>query len=117
MIFALIQLFRWFEVESQKWRGVIGSHVWTLHQDENFLYCNVLAGKNSDKLNSSELKIKISHYLRLDNPLSDLYQIWSLRDSKFASISKDFMGVRILNQDPVENIFSFICSSNNNIER
>ena len=46
-----------------------------------------------------------------------MYALWSKADSNFAAVSPQFPGVRMLNQDPVENVFSFICSSNNNIQR
>ncbi len=49
--------------------------------------------------------------------LSPLYEKWAKVDPIFKQIAKDFSGIRILRQDPVENLFSFICSSNNNISR
>ncbi|KAK3087076.1 hypothetical protein FSP39_001333 [Pinctada imbricata] len=56
-------------------------------------------------------------YFQLDVNLSNLYKHWSSRDANFRNVSSSFEGVRILRQDPVENLFSFICSSNNNISR
>ena len=56
-------------------------------------------------------------YFQLDVNLADLYAHWASVDSNFKQISSNFEGVRILRQDPVENLFSFICSSNNNISR
>ena len=46
-----------------------------------------------------------------------MYKLWSKVDPVFKDLSVKFSGVRMLRQDPVENIFSFICSSNNNISR
>lgn len=56
-------------------------------------------------------------YLRLDVSLDEMYSQWSENDPKFKEIASKFQGVRMLKQDPKENIFSFICSSNNNITR
>lgn len=56
-------------------------------------------------------------YFRLDENLEDLYSYWSSRDEHFKDSAKDFFGIRVLRQNPVENIFSFICSTNNNIVR
>ena len=56
-------------------------------------------------------------YFRLDISLDNLYRQWSAADSNFRSVSANFQGIRILRQDPVENLFSFICSSNNHISR
>lgn len=56
-------------------------------------------------------------YLRLDVSLTDLYSSWSRKDPNFAKIASSFPGIRMLDQPPVENVFSFICSSNNNIVR
>lgn len=56
-------------------------------------------------------------YFQLSVNLENLYKHWSDVDSHFAQTASDFGGVRILRQDPVENLFSFICSSNNNISR
>ena len=49
--------------------------------------------------------------------LTELYNQWNENDEKFAEVSTDFSGVRILRQDPTENLFAHICSSNNTISR
>ena len=49
--------------------------------------------------------------------LTNIFQKWAEVDPVFENIAVKFPGVRILKQDPVENLFSFICSSNNNIQR
>lgn len=56
-------------------------------------------------------------YFQLDIDLTGLCNNWSKVDSHFADIHARFKGVRMLRQDPIENLFSFICSSNNNITR
>lgn len=56
-------------------------------------------------------------YLQLQVPLTDLYEKWSGKDPNFKAKAPLFPGVRILRQDPVENLICFICSSNNNIGR
>ena len=56
-------------------------------------------------------------YFQLSVNLSDLYKTWATADPNFENISKQFQGIRILRQEPVECLFAFICSSNNNISR
>ncbi len=52
---------------------------------------------------------------------TDLFDEWSARDTLFKERINIYhsvlSGIRVLRQDPVENLFSFICSSNNNIKR
>lgn len=59
----------------------------------------------------------LKDYFQLDIDLESLYRQWSLADPNFNQVAKNFAGVRMLRQDPVENLFAFICSSNNNIQR
>lgn len=56
-------------------------------------------------------------YFQLSINLGSLYDTWSEADTHFAKIAESFPGIRILRQDPTENLFSFICSSNNHISR
>ncbi|XP_067660776.1 N-glycosylase/DNA lyase-like isoform X2 [Haliotis asinina] len=56
-------------------------------------------------------------YFQLSVNLGKLYKSWSAADHNFKKISSSFQGIRMLRQDPVENLFSFICSSNNHISR
>ncbi|KAK9869124.1 hypothetical protein WA026_002881 [Henosepilachna vigintioctopunctata] len=56
-------------------------------------------------------------YFQLNLNLKDYYKRWSEADPIFAKAAKQFYGIRILKQEVTENIFSFICSSNNNISR
>lgn len=56
-------------------------------------------------------------YFQLSVSLAELYKSWSKSDLTFEQTARKFAGVRMLRQDPVENLFSFICSSNNHISR
>ncbi len=59
----------------------------------------------------------LQDYFQLNIALENLYKQWSLADKNFFTLSSNFDGVRMLRQDPVENLFSFICSQNNHISR
>ena len=48
---------------------------------------------------------------------TSVYHTWASADPLFAEVADKYPGVRILRQDPVENVFSFICSANNHISR
>ncbi|PNF32439.1 N-glycosylase/DNA lyase [Cryptotermes secundus] len=70
--------------------------------------------KHDECLSEDDLLRK---YFRLDVSLEEHYAQWSKKDPHFKKAAKKFTGVRILSQNPVETLFSFICSSNNNIAR
>ncbi|KAI0672987.1 DNA glycosylase [Trametes maxima] len=59
----------------------------------------------------------IRDYFQLDIDLIKLYKQWSTMDPVFHRLRDRFEGIRMLRQDPFENLISFICSSNNNITR
>lgn len=56
-------------------------------------------------------------YLNVKVDLHQLYQHWCKQDPHFLKIADQFRGIRMLRQDPLENLICFICSSNNNIAR
>jgi len=59
----------------------------------------------------------LKSYFRLDVDLEEHYNSWSKAHQHFEKNSGQFYAVRMLDQDPVENLFSFICSQNNHINR
>ncbi|ONH69492.1 N-glycosylase/DNA lyase [Cyberlindnera fabianii] len=59
----------------------------------------------------------IKDYFNLSINVTDLYTQWMKTDPVFRKTAVGFEGVRMLRQDPWENLVSFICSSNNNIKR
>ncbi|KAJ7285744.1 N-glycosylase/DNA lyase [Mycena rebaudengoi] len=68
-------------------------------------------------LRHAETLLWLNSYFQLDVDLEKLYAEWTSRDKVFSSIKARFSGIRMLRQDPWENLISFICSSNNNIGR
>ena len=86
-------------------------------------------------LKDKETLAWLNDYFQLDVDLAALYKQWSEQDQVFARVQHRFQGIRILRQDPWENLVSyvpryfivrnvyrdnlprFICSSNNNISR
>ncbi|CAK9822595.1 N-glycosylase/DNA lyase [Anthophora retusa] len=106
------QSFRWF-LYNNGYRGVFDGCIWTLEQNDTHL-SYIVQGVLEDSKNYDNI---LSEYFRLDVSLEDLCKKWSAADHYFEKSLNKTNGVRILNQDVVENVFSFICSSNNNIQR
>ncbi|XP_064104884.1 N-glycosylase/DNA lyase-like isoform X2 [Macrobrachium nipponense] len=142
-----INIHPWREIVPGRWRGVIQNSVWTLSQDdagvtyqthnapepsqckrgesrprakklkiEGATFDDSLNGQ-SNEINETEHEKILRDYFQLNVCLEEMYRQWSKADNNFAAVCSSFPGVRMLNQDPVENVFSFICSSNNNIKR
>lgn len=60
----------------------------------------------------------LKSYFRLEFDLALYYEKWSESHQHFAAnVSDKYQNIRQLNIDPVENLFSFICSQNNHISR
>ena len=91
--------------------GVLRAQLLLLAQDEEQLYW--LAADTD----TGDTEAQLRDYFQLDTNLGQLYQQWAANDAIFEKLSSVYPGVRILRQHPVENVFSFICSANNNISR
>jgi len=108
------QSFRWKLVKNEKdvYIGVLKHNLYLLTQNDNEILYQCIS--NPDIEDAEEV---LKDYFQLSVDLSSLYQEWSKNDPIFERISNSYPGVRILRQDPLENVFSFICSANNNISR
>ena len=130
------QSFRWRETAPGEWTNVLSGYVWTLKQDQHDLFYRVFKSRSLQHLQGErileEIQIppnrkidKVSKlyesilrdYFQLDVDVESLFEQWRENDPHFAEVSEKFRGVRVLRQDPVETLFSFICSSNNSITR
>lgn len=112
------QSFRWTKAQIGgflAFTGVIQSNAFQLWRLDSDRVAFKLLNKSSagPKLTKSILE----EYFQLNYLLKDLYRDWSERDPHLSECCKQYKGFRILRQDPVENIFSFICATNNNIKR
>ncbi|XP_042655462.1 N-glycosylase/DNA lyase isoform X2 [Tyto alba] len=121
------QTFRWWESSPGAWTGVLGGRVWTLRQERDRLWYTVYGEEEEEeedgrpaeaaKLDGAEAERILRDYFQLDVGLPALYRAWGAADPLFGKVANDFPGVRVLRQDPVECLLSFICTSNNHISR
>ncbi|XP_065193472.1 N-glycosylase/DNA lyase-like [Sycon ciliatum] len=97
------------------WTGVVGCFLVSLcRRCEERIQWSVHRPHDADV---AEVQSVILDYLALSVNLTALYKQWSDADENFRKVASSFPGIRILRQDPVETLFSFICSSNNHISR
>ncbi|KAF6771290.1 hypothetical protein AHF37_09875 [Paragonimus kellicotti] len=122
------QAFRWtFLDQLEEWNGVINGKLWRLKQtnpDQPVFYY-----RTDSTLECSSDPEELTDYFRLSIRLPDLIRTWRSVDSHFAnrlstitehrSISSlvEAHGIRLLRQEPVETLFAFITSANNNVPR
>jgi N-glycosylase/DNA lyase len=59
----------------------------------------------------------VRDYFRADTDLRPIVEHFANRDDRFRVVFRHFSGARMLRQEPVECLFAFICSSNNNVKR
>ena len=103
--------------------GVIKHRIFKLIQtySKNLIEYTVYHNESNESDLAQKIELELKDYFRLDQNLDDLYNEWSKRDANFKeriSMHPDVLGgIRQLRLDPIENLFSFICSSNNNIKR
>ncbi|XP_055339014.1 N-glycosylase/DNA lyase-like [Paramacrobiotus metropolitanus] len=135
-VLACGQSFRWTKNASGEWIGVIGRCAWKMKQTEECVEYQVFTqapqsaiqiAKRSRGFATGQDVADISgesgdhavlkQYFAIDTFLQPLYAQWSAADERFAHVAPRYGGIRILQQDFIENVFSFICSSNNNIAR
>lgn len=111
------QTFRWRRTGPSQFTGVVGPHLLSLkHADEDpsgrvhyFVH---------DSSDATSVRASLIDYLNLNISLAAMWQAFSAADPQFEAISRRFDGgARVLRQDPVECVFQFLCSSNNNIAR
>lgn len=57
------------------------------------------------------------HVFRLDDKYDEIINEISKKDRIIEKITKEHFGLRIMRQEPIQCIISFLCSSNNNIPR
>lgn len=110
------QCFTWKRKAHEKeWTGVIGHRVISLKQaPDDTLYREEIGNTPRDQLEPLLLE-----YLNVTPQLSlpHMYAQWGKQDKRFKEIASHLPGLRLLRQDPLECMFSFLCSSNNNISR
>ncbi|ETL40279.1 hypothetical protein L916_08506 [Phytophthora nicotianae] len=110
------QVFAWrrHPKQSATWLGVVGHRVFALRERDGIVQFRCL---HPSDLPDQEGVDELSHYFRLDTPADPLYERWTKPTDRMTEIISRLRGLRIVRQDPVECLFSFICSSNNNITR
>eukprot|EP00047_Mylnosiga_fluctuans_P018930 m.76585 g.76585 ORF g.76585 m.76585 type:complete len:385 (-) comp7880_c0_seq3:233-1387(-) len=104
------QSFSW-AAHGDTWRAVIDGVLVAVRQLPDDTHVRALSPCTFD------LAARMRDYFQLGADLESLYAEWSRGHKRMEAIGRAIPGMRVLRQDPVECLFSFICSSNNNIPR
>ncbi|CAF1081974.1 unnamed protein product [Rotaria sordida] len=116
------QSFRWIEQNSNEFIGVLDTYIVRLqHQNNNLRYTFFINNDNLIKLSNDndrrvETALILHNYFQLKIKLCELFDKWCKSDMRFEK-GQIPIGIRVLAQEPLENLISFICSSNNNVQR
>ena len=109
----------WGTSHETEWIGPIQDWVLSIREMPTTTLARVLVSPEIIRQDTEEMELKklLFEYFQLSTPLEPLYAQWGRHDPRLAKIAPVLPGVRVLRQNPVECLFSFICSSNNNIPR
>jgi len=72
------------------------------------IYPEPQPSETQTRLRDAETLIWLKDYFQLDVDLANLYQEWGNRDKVFLGLRERFLGIRMLRQDPWENLISYV---------
>ncbi len=108
-IFDCGQCFRWNEEDDGSYTGVFKQNVLNVKKNANeIIFTGIVNG---------DIKLVVEDYFDLKRDYSKIKEELSKIDTNVKESIKYGEGIRILNQELVETILSFIISANNNIPR
>lgn len=108
-IFDCGQCFRWNEEEDKSYTGVFKGNVLNVKKEnDTFIFKGIVNG---------DIKDVVEDYFDLKRDYTTIKKILSKVDVNMKKGIEYGKGIRILNQDLIETILSFIISANNNIPR
>ena len=112
------QSFSWTKAEDEEWIGCVGDAAFALREqgDGTQWRCISSASASSDE-ELARLGLRLHHYFQLDQALAPRVERWGKADARCAAVARVIPGMRVMQQEPLECLISFICSSNNNIAR
>jgi len=103
--------FRWREIdEGRTWAGVVKDRVVILRQEQEDVEYWLEPGLEP-------LEETLADYFNVRVKCDSLMKTFAEKDENIARAIPLVRGTRVLRLDPVECLFSFICSSNNNVKR
>ena len=108
-IFDCGQCFRWNEENDKSYTGVFKGNVLNVKKENNTITFKGIVKGN--------IKDVVEDYFDLNRDYTEIKSILSKVDNNMKKGIEYGEGIRILNQDLIETILSFIISANNNIPR
>ena len=115
------QSFRWRSIDvgsDNIYVGVLGHHVIALKHHGDDVFYKILGCRDTKDTIYTSFAEQLEDYFNLGRvPLTILSESWKSADAMYADWCDIIPGARMLRQDPVECLFSFICSQNNHISR
>lgn len=114
------QSFRWRRTAGGGFAGVIGRRVYALRPEASSAPGDTLWRCLSPGGSAADDEASLRSYLNLGEggvSLRALHAGFSAADARFASLAPFVAGARVLRQDPLECLVSFVCSSNNHVSR
>jgi len=103
------QAFRWKRTEEGAWLGVIeGTAVALLPDADGFWW------RTHPEPNRWDI---LHRFFQLDVPLAELREAWVSAEPRMEPALERFAGLRILRQDPLETLFTFLCACCNTMTK
>lgn len=109
------QCFHWHPIHAKLWVGVLGSHAIAIRETAQSSEYAILNPK--DAFDRTQQQALLHDYFQTSTSLHELYSQWRRSCSRMDLIAAALPGVRVVRQEPLECLVSFILSSNNNIAR
>lgn len=106
----------WGTSNETEWVGPISNMILSIKETPDTTLYRILHAEENESSHNHMTEF-LTDYFQLNTELVPLYKSWSQNDDRLSIIATVIPGLRIIRQDPVECLFSFICSSNNNIPR